>query len=175
MGPYFDSTKAPLPWRRAVAVDWQGRYEVLNLRSGKKGEVMLLDKADAKVLAAYSTTMVKESTPAAELEPVPIVAVAPPVRRRRRAPEANRAPAQPQRAKACFRAVSRPQSRRWRRAPTSTTRRRRQWSFTKTCTSMKHRARGTAAASSFTSVRGGRCLGLWILGRRCKGTRSGGG
>ena len=63
---------------------------------------MLLDKADAKVLEAYSTTMVKESTPAAELEPVPIVAAAPPSVVVVDTPDANRAPGQPQRAKGLF-------------------------------------------------------------------------
>ena len=101
-GSIFRFDKDAIRAATCGVADWQGRYEVLNLRSGKKGEVMLLDKTDAKVLEAYSTTMVKESTPAAELEPVPIVAAAPPSVVVVDTPDANRAPGQPQRAKGLF-------------------------------------------------------------------------
>ena len=64
-GSIFRFDKDAIRAATCNASNWQGRYEVLNLRSGKKGAVMLLDKADQKVLAAYSKAMQQKAEPIA--------------------------------------------------------------------------------------------------------------
>lgn len=93
-GSIFRFDKDAIRAATCGVADWQGRYDVLNLRSGKKGEVMLLDEADAKVLEAYSKTLVKRMT--APEPAAPVAPVAPPSVVVVDTPAATRVPAQPQ-------------------------------------------------------------------------------
>ena len=103
-GSIFRFDKDAIRAATCGVANWQGRYEVLNLRNGKKGEVMLLDEVDAKVLDAYSRKLIRErvATRTPKPAPVPSATVAPPSAVLVDMPVANKSPVQRQRAKGLF-------------------------------------------------------------------------
>ena len=154
---------------RAATCDKVGRVvTVLNLRSGKKGE-MSPGQADAGVGGVLDDD--GEIDAGGRLEPVPIVAGA--CRPSSSSCPCKQAPDQPQRAKGLFSCCFPAPGRRWRRARTSTTRRRRQWSHKDVAIdeasplSPPRRVPSQASAWSMS----------WALdtGSTIKGARSGGG